>query len=108
MDLHSLEGKVVRITITGLNLQDPFLRPKIGTGEETITTVVYIDSVDELGIWVKIPEYPVYNSIARKKENLTAYMLIRSEFITSIVHFPDVAEDNNKPGRIGFMVEEEY
>jgi len=94
--------------LMGLNLQDPFFRPKIGTDEETITSVVYIESVDELGIWVKIPEFPVYNIIERKKESHTALLLIRYDFITSIVHFPEVAEDNNKPGKIGFVADEEY
>ena len=108
MDIESLVGKTVRLTLAGIEFQDPYLRPKIGCGEETITRIVQVESVDQLGIWVQIPDYPVYNSVDRKKDTHVALMLIRFEYITSIVHFPDVAEDDSKLHRIGFSAEDEF
>ncbi len=108
MDIQSLVGKTVRLTLAGTDFLDPYLRPKIGCGEETITRVVHVDSVDELGLWVRIPDYPVYNKVDQKKDSHDALVLIRYEYITSIVHFPEVAEDGSKLHRIGFSAEDEF
>ncbi len=108
MDIQSLVGKTVRLTLGGIELQDPYIRPKIGSGEETITIVMLVDSVDEFGIWVRVPEFPVFDTVSGKKEKHSALMLIRYDYITSIVHFPELQEDDSKRHRIGFSSEDEF
>ena len=108
MDVLSLAEQTVRLTIVGAELQDSYIRPKIGSGQETKTFVAQVHSVDELGIWIKVLDYPVYDNVDRRKEEHTALILIRYEYISSIVHFPEVEEDENKPNRIGFVAEDTY
>ncbi len=106
MDLNSVIGKTVRITLAGVDFQDPYLRPRIGSGEPTLTMVTQIESVDELGIWIKVQDFPVFDNVVRHREQHVAFVLLRYEYISSIVHFPEVEEDASKPGRIGFIFEE--
>ena len=108
MDIQSLEGKTVRITLSGLELQDPYIRPKIGSGEETITIVTLIESVDDLGLWIRVSDFPVFDGTSRKKEMQSALILLRYDFVTSVVHFPDIAEDSSKSHKIGFMADDEF
>lgn len=106
MDLNTIIGKTVRITVAGVDFQDPCIRPKIGSGEPTITIVMQIEAVDELGIWIKVPDFPVFDIVERKREKHVAFVLLRYEYISSIVHFPEVVEDDSKQNRIGFVSEE--
>ena len=108
MNIESLVGKTVRLTLAGIEMQDRYLRPKIASNSPVRTVVALVDSVDEFGIWIKVHDYPVYDNVERKKELHSALVLIRSEYISSIVHFPDVEEDDSKSKRIGFADEEDY
>ncbi len=108
MEIGNLEGKTVRITLVGHEMLDRFIRPKIESNLPTFSLVALVESVnDQLGLWIKIPEYPVYDNVEGKKELHPALMLIRYEYITSIVHFPEVLEDESKRQRIGFNAEDE-
>jgi len=108
MDIQSLVGKTVRITLGAVDLQDRYFHPRIRTDEQTVKVVAQIDSIDQLGLWVKINEYPIYNNVTRQREEAPALVLIRFEYITSIVHFPDIEENSNKAHRIGFVAQDEY
>lgn len=108
MDIQSLVGKTVRLTIVGSENLDHYIRPKIGTGRDAITFVTLIDSVDDMGLWVHVDDFPVYNSVERKKEEHSALMLLRYDFISSIVHFPELEENASKQHRIGFIVDDQY
>ncbi|MCD6501615.1 hypothetical protein J7L01_03355 [bacterium] len=103
MDINSLVGKTVRLNIVGVEFQDPFIRPKVAVGEPTLTLVSQVESVDEFGIWIKVDKFPVYNSVERKREEHVALVLLRYEYISSIVHFPEVEEDTSKSSKIGFI-----
>jgi hypothetical protein len=105
MDFNSLVGKTVRINLIGVEFQDPYIRPKIGSGEPTMTFVAQVESVDEFGIWIKVDDFPVYDNVERKKEENIAFILLRYEYISSIVHFPEVEEDDSKSSRIGFIAD---
>ena len=106
--MQDLVGKTVRLDIVGIPHQDPYIRPKVESGEQIITLVAQVDSVDQMGIWIRQEGFPVYNSMERKKEAHTALMLIRYDYISSIVHFPEVEEDDSKQKRIGFIAEEDF
>ena len=108
MDINSLEGQTVRITIAGIQFQDPQIRPKISLEHDTLTLPFLVESVDQLGLWVRYPDFPVYNNVLRKKEKHNAMMLIRFEYITSIVHFPELEEDDSKFSRIGFIADDDH
>jgi len=107
MEIGNLEGKTVRMTLVGHEMLDRFIRPKIESNLPTFSLVALVESVDQLGLWIKISEYPVYDNVEGKKELHPALMLIRYEYITSIVHFPEVLEDESKCQRIGFTTEDE-
>ena len=103
MNINSLVGKTVRINVVGVEFQDPYIRPKVALGEPTLTLVAQVESVDEFGIWIKEDKFPVYNSVERKREEHVAFVLLRYEYISSIVHFPEVEEDTSKSSKIGFV-----
>jgi len=106
MDLNSVVGKTVRITLVGVEVQDPFIRPRIGSGEPTLTMVTQVEAVDDIGLWIKVPDFPVFDNVERHEEKHVALVLLRYEYISSIVHFPDVEENPSKLNRIGFASDE--
>lgn len=107
MEIANLEGKTIRMTLVGHEVLDRFIRPKIESNIPTFSLVAQVESVDQLGLWIKVEEYPVYDNVEGKKELHNALMLIRYEYITSIVHFPEVEENESKRHRIGFTAEDE-
>jgi len=107
MNIESLVGKTVRLTLAGEEMLDRFIRPRITSNNPTFNMVAIVNSVDQLGIWIEVAEYPVYDNVDRKKEHHPALVLIRFEYISSIVHFPNLEEGDDKGRRIGFVVENE-
>jgi len=107
MEISNLEGKTVRLTLVGHETLDRFIRPKIESNSPTFSLVARVDSVDQLGLWIKVPEYPTYDTVEEKQGSHEALVLLRFEYITSIVHFPSVEEDDEKSHRIGFSAKDE-
>ncbi len=107
MEISDLEGKTVRITLVGYEMLDRFIRPKIESNIQTYSLVAQVESVDQLGLWIHVPEYPVFDNVEGKRESYDALILLRYDYITSIVHFPGLEEDDEKRHRIGFSSEDE-
>jgi len=105
MNLNDLIDKTVILTIlSAFPEKEQITNKPTLTDAPTFQILTKIVDQDNYGLWIEVKDYSYFDKESRTQKKTIAHVLVKYEFIASIIGFPEPNEGIER--RIGFDVEE--